>query len=135
MPLDAGMVAAKHRIAERSEGENGKPGQQQRAWRASGRANCHQRAKRDSQVIGIALLQTERTGQDSKYELEKPCSRQRRRGNNSDGQRRRQRWVAGEADLGRVSGGLHRHGALLFPKIARFLNAPIAPNRGLSRRP
>ncbi len=56
-------------------------------------------AERQRQVIGVALLQAERTGPDIQHQLEEPGARQRRRRDDRDRERGKQRGVGGDALL------------------------------------
>ena len=91
----------------------------------SGSREGDQEAERHRQIIGVALLQAERTGPDIQHQLKEPRPRQRRGGNDRDRQRRRQRRIAGRAQTRGICGGIERHG----PNSLRFDKRPIPPDR------
>ena len=74
-------------------------------------ASATSSAERDRQIIGVALLEAERTGADIQHQLEEPGARQRRRRDGGDRQRRRERGIGAQgAGMRRICGGIERHG-------------------------
>ncbi|KIU00739.1 hypothetical protein QU38_02780, partial [Staphylococcus aureus] len=69
----------------------------------------HQGAERDREIIGIALLEAERTEHDLQHQLEEPGAGQRRRSDHGNRQGRGQRRIAGGGSMRRMGGG-GRHG-------------------------
>src|SRR5438445_271405 len=63
-PFDAGVIGPQPGTGEAGSGENGEAGIKHRARRASRRGKRRQDAERHRQVIGVALLEAERTGTD-----------------------------------------------------------------------
>jgi hypothetical protein len=113
-PFDAGVISAKHGIAERDRHEKGEAGNQHPAPGILCRGDRGQRAERNREIIGVALLEAERTGTDIKHQLKEPRARQRCHRNGRDRQRRRQRRMAGLACIGGARGGVECHVDLLY---------------------
>src|ERR1700716_313377 len=116
-PFDTGMITTEPGIAERGEGEKGEARNQHGAGGIPGGGERHQRTERDRQIIGVALLETERTGTDIQHQLKEPRARQRRRRNDSDRQGCRERGVGIMARMRRTCAGIKRHVHLLYESV------------------
>ena len=109
LPFDAGMIGAEHGVAECRGSKKRKARDHHSARRIPCRGERDQRAERDRQVIGVALLEAERTGADIQHQLKEPRARQRRRRNDRDCQRRGQRGVRGGVCMRLAGGGVECH--------------------------
>src|SRR6266702_4846876 len=118
------MVGAEAGIGERRQREDREPRKQQRPRRAAPRRKRGERTERDREIIGVALLEAERTGQDLQDELEEPGARDRRRRDQGDGQRGGQRGAARSRFKRGYCGTLGRHGSLFGWVVA------LSPNPG-----
>ena len=127
-PFDAGVIGGEPGIAERRQREDGEARSERGARRIPRRGERDQRAKRDHQIIGIALLEAERTGADIQHQLEEPRPRQRRGRDRRDRERRRQRRVAVAARMRGVCDGVRRHDHLLCESV--LTRGPAAVEAG-----
>jgi hypothetical protein len=112
-PFDAGVIGPEPGIAERGEREDGEAEIEHRARRVFRRGQRNKHAERDRQIVGVALLEAERTGADIQHQLKEPRARQRRRGNDRDRQRCSEHGVGIAARMRPVCGGVKRHIGLL----------------------
>ena len=112
------MIGAEHGVAECRGSKKRKARDQHPARRIPCRGERDQRAERDRQVIGVALLEAERTGADIQHQLKEPRARQRRRRNDRDCQRRGQRGVAGVGRMRGAGGGVNCHVGLPWLKAS-----------------
>jgi hypothetical protein len=73
------VIGAEHGVGERGQREDSEPCNQKRTRGVLAGGERGQRRERDCEVIGIALLEAERTGLKAEHQLEIPGARDRRR--------------------------------------------------------
>ncbi|MGY4433252.1 hypothetical protein ACVWWO_005729 [Bradyrhizobium sp. F1.13.1] len=120
-PFDAGMIGAEPGIGEARQHKDRKARDQQRPRRTAPRRECDEQAEGDREVIGVALLQAERTGHDPEHQLEEPGARDRGGRNQGHSERGSQSRAGGRRFECRYCGTLGRHGSLFsmgrFPRL------------------